>query len=724
VNCRRLQRAGALVLVAAGRLFSQASDTLAYDDSVLVRGVSARFVRSLERTGCSPLVRASGMPVANWPDALRLASVQSLDSAVGTLPAQHAGRQVDARVVLTSATHSIEMVEYESRLAGIHGFAYLGVPSNVRPDSPVAVVLHGAGTLPHQVFGLRLDGEGGNVTAGDSVEISGIGLRLLASGFVVIAPYIGITPPLGLQYPWIDDLSVAGRILQRKTGRGGPLSLILPELQAAVDFLETREFRVGARTAVIGWKEGADLALFLAAVDPRLRAAVRLDQPIARDTWRRRASGALSDAPLVQLDCSLTEVAQASMLSGRPLLYTYLTRGLEFDSRLATASRTATDSIASLYRGVGLVGSFRVAPESALAGVQETTVLWLRQVFSWTAAAEELKSPEDRTPVPAFPSNLALERRNEYAGYVGQLRSCPDVSSLLKPAEVPLRSFRDTLLAHSGVVLPIAIRSGRWISSIPLDSARGYSLALSTFEAYEGTDTILVTGFLAVPQNLRPGGAPAALAFNGDDGLRQSFGYVLPQAAPYLNSYADNLARRGYVVFEPLVPYWYPEGGTAALASRTWGRVSSWSLVLRVYRAAVDAVLSLPSVDSSRVTAYGISYGGTAAALAAATDPRINTLVYSNVAQDVNALFDKAAGGFTRTWTADLCSTMNAAFLSIAPRRFIWESGEDPAESAPQDAFIERVRARYREFGEERMFTFVRHFRGHQTIPDELPLQP
>lgn len=46
--------------------------------------------------------------------------------------------------------------------------------------------------------------------------------------------------------------------------------------------------------------------------------------------------------------------------------------------------------------------------------------------------------------------------------------------------------------------------------------------------------------------------------------------------------------------------------------------------------SSVDFLMEQPNVDTSRIAAYGLSYGGVAALYATAFDPRISELIYSN----------------------------------------------------------------------------------------------
>jgi hypothetical protein len=212
--------------------------------------------------------------------------------------------------------------------------------------------------------------------------------------------------------------------------------------------------------------------------------------------------------------------------------------------------------------------------------------------------------------------------------------------------------------------------------------------------------------------------APAVLSFNGIDNLNGLFAIEPSPSTPYAHGYADALARRRFVVMVPVLPAWVPDAFAGLSAAQTGGDSEEWAALIDEYTAALDVLVRVNGVDTSRVAAYGISFGGSAAAIMTAVDRRLKALVYSNIPLDFGTILNRPAGAFTNLWLEDACSVLDAALLAVAPRAMTWEAGEDPLmENGGMDV-IRRMRERYRAVGAEEVFTFKRHWGGHETFPD------
>ncbi len=171
------------------------------------------------------------------------------------------------------------------------------------------------------------------------------------------------------------------------------------------------------------------------------------------------------------------------------------------------------------------------------------------------------------------------------------------------------------------------------IERMTLATNDSYTLEWIRFRArFLNTDDY-IGGFLATPL----GGLtqkPAVLSFMGYEAASWSFpilGTILgePSTYPYLNSYGDYLARSGNIVFMPFITYPFDTWG-AALNVRTNRTSNIWNFLLPFYMSGVDFLYSQPNVDTNRIAAYGLSYGGLSALYTTAIDPRISTLIYSN----------------------------------------------------------------------------------------------
>jgi len=149
--------------------------------------------------------------------------------------------------------------------------AYLATPSGSAPPYPCVLLLHGIGDSKEAWFEPDSFPSGGVLTE-----------RLLASGFAVLAldaEYHGeraakndYESPIvfTLERNWIQrarDMIVHSAVESRR----------------AIDYLETRDDIDTGRTGIIGYSMGGLMTFQLAAVEPRIRAAVAAVTPILKE---------------------------------------------------------------------------------------------------------------------------------------------------------------------------------------------------------------------------------------------------------------------------------------------------------------------------------------------------------------------------------------------------------------------------------------------------------
>lgn len=682
-------------------------------DSLVRRGSELGFENEVRQLGCTPLRPALGAD-GSWHEGLRLASAVVRAQIVGTVPSKWAGEVLERYPYVDDANYRFGRVLIGSRLGEVPTFAYVMEPSRAATQRAVVILLHGSGTLPHQAFDVRLDGEGDAVTRPDSSAFIGIGLSLVQAGFTVIAPILGRVPAQRVgELPWLSE-SLWGEILREKMGKGGTESFLISEVEAFIDFAIRSKLAQDDQIFVVGWNEGAYLAALTASLDPRVRGVVRLESPLNRRDFRNYA-GLRRDASFAHAECVLGDVAQASLLGGKPLMYASASDDANEIVRYSYRSRAVDDSLKSFYAGMG-------KPENLLIEKSGLRVAPLQAVVAqWLAAKSGIVRPgAGKVPAPQltsavkFPLSSVVERVNIVGVFLGRLPSCPSVLSRVAESQNDPEATSGVIAAALGVTLGSRGANSRILSRRMLDSSRGYRLSHVVFGGAAG---LRWSALLAEPKGA--GLRPAVLSFNGIDDLDDLFAIKSPKI-PYLHGYADELAKRGFIVLVPIVPNWLPDTFAGITSARSIGRSSVWRLLLDTYLNGVSTLLTLPDVDPTRVAAYGISGGGITASLVTAIDPRIRALVYSNVPVDYRSTFDTPAGALTNLWLANACGAADASLLAIAPRQLIWEAGEDPlARSAGMD-IVARVRNRYRRLGQEELFTFTRHSAGHETFAANL----
>lgn len=707
----------ALALAGATPLAAQAGLSL---DSQEFRGAVARPY--LEYLGRAPCAVPRWRPVTTSASALA-ASVQpvrgELQRRLGPLPGRPAGRVRDAQRLFEDERFAIDLVEVDGRLPGVPVLAYVGRPKERTPGAPIAVVLHGGGTLPSQVFGWDLRGT--TAIRVTTSPLSGVGLALLAAGFTVVAPWISDEIGFWPQFPWLD-WDRAGYLLHRQTGRGNAASLILPQLGAVLDYA-LAEAGGPASVGVLGWGEGSLLAGLLAASDPRVSAVVRFDPPIDRRRYRATPAGVAMSSPFTQLDCALGDVELAALVAPRPLLHAWSIRDRHYAGMAPFRSdsvRLALERIAALAGG-----STPLAPDQTGEAAGRRAVGWLATALGRPAdsAAAPLPAPAE-PPQHQYPAAQLRFIRDGLGIFLSNQRPCRPLP--FAPSFASTAAFRDGQARLRRAVLEAArIRLPRR-DARPGIVVRDTVADLPTYtlewiyakSAFRGVD---VAGLLATPKASEVA-YPAVLSFDGNYFVSEPFGLPPAGQTNYLGAYARQLAAQGTVVFAPAVPYWFPGVADPFLMARDPSAPSAWGYLLSVYRGSLDLLLGEPGVDPDRVIAYGLSYAGWAATLTTAFDPRVRELVYSNPVQGIGNVFASVGASELPAFFMTLCSVGDAVqqYL-VAPRRFIWENGvQDPGNGFERSplATVRDVEAVYRRLGAEERFSFIRHDGGHQTRPD------
>jgi dienelactone hydrolase len=261
-------------------------------------------------------------------------------------------------------------------------------------------------------------------------------------------------------------------------------------------------------------------------------------------------------------------------------------------------------------------------------------------------------------------------------------------------------------------------------------------------------------GYLAVPTTPPPAGGkyPVVIAVNGHGG--SAWRTMNPDGTWY----GDAFARRGYVVLaldishRPLAdrqaPYMSkplysdrvdgedPAHGNGPHPSiKAAGFDSDWEEDgERVWDAmrAVDYILSLPNVDSSRVIVVGHSMGGEEAALIGALEPRISLSIPASFSPDLGVLYYHGNHPCWRWMNANIREYVDASdfFALTAPRPLIVETGQaDPTYSKFPEPFasdmevLRRTRVAYG--GEVGNVIHYMHYDQHRFhVGDVNPTQP
>jgi len=712
---------------------------------LLVYGIeldSEAFKDSLAR----PFWRAlSEMPCAspNWslqassPSALAASTaplLKRLRQAVGP-PMPSAGSILERVTVFRGPRYTVERVLITSRVPGATSFAYVvrqGITPIARKTAAI-ILLHGSGMQPVEAFGWDVNNSYHANERSKNAAFIAAALEFAEAGYTVYVPWMAdnADSPAWQELPWAT-LERNGAALRPRIKGLGPLTFLVNEVSAGVDYLSSLPDVDASKLAIVGWGEGSQIAAMSGALDQRFAAVVRLSPPIDRQALREAADGVLMLAHLTHIDCALGDREMAALIAPRPLLYAYSTK----DESVARLARFVSLKIASgireLYAALGVASNYRLQADTSWSSGDS------RRVRTWVDAALRFQprlvtdTIEVRQPT-STPSDAAWidSTRVGRQGYAARLGTCvarsprPDlgsVSAFLRSVE----PFRRGLARDLGIPTQSGVASVSVLRRTPVARRSGYSLDFVQIRS--SRTNMPISGLLAVPDGGPKKGLPAVVSADGDAGLGTPFGLFGRERVPYLNAYADALASAGTVVFVPYYPFEFPEIAAAETAARTNGGQTSFTYTVPLFSAAADFLLSLPEVDSTKIGIWGISFAGVAALYTAAIDTRFGSVVFSDPVVTADVLFGTLTSSSLVAWWPEICHTVDAvqAYL-IAPRRFVRENGLRDAngyERSPLES-VARIRNVYDSLGVGSEFILVRHSGGHETRPREVrPLLP
>ena len=200
---------------------------------------------------------------------------------------------------------------------------------------------------------------------------------------------------------------------------------------------------------------------------------------------------------------------------------------------------------------------------------------------------------------------------------------------------------------------------------------------------------VFAWGWLLLPSDLQPGEQrPVVVCQHGLEGLPEDVVTEDPQSRGYgpYQGYAAQLVRRGFIVYAPHNPY---RGGdkfrTLQRKANPLG-LSLFSFIIAQHQASLQWLASLPFVDPARIGFYGLSYGGKTAMRVPALleqyclsicSADFNDWIQKNVT--VDSAYSYLYTGEYEMPEWNLGPTFNYAEMAmlIAPRPFMVERGHD-----------------------------------------------
>lgn len=435
---------------------------------------------------------------------------------------------------------------------------------------------------------------------------------------------------------------------------------------AAVDSFESGRapFSGGVPTVVAGAGEGGLIALYAAALDPRIDAVVVSGyfqereavwrEPIYRNIWSQlpefgdaEIASLIAPRPLIIEACAVPEVsgppAPREGRGGGAAPGRIVTADVESVRREFTRAREHYDRLGSddniklvisadgtgpafsaeagqellsvlglespkRGRGVALVDS-TAAERVQQQQVDELNRFTQRLMHSSDKYRDKVWSKVDRSSVEACVASLEPYREWVYDALIGRL---PEPTIPLNPRT---RKVIDEP-THVGyeVVLDL-FRPGESERPFPQADGSGVGpVAVDKDFFAVGEDWgVIAGGILLIPRNLKPGERrPVVVCQHGLEGTPMSTITTDPSERDwnYYKGFTTELCRRGFITYAPQNPY---RGQDAfrqiQRKSNPMGR-SLFSYIIPQHQRTLEWLASLPYVDAQRIAFYGLSYGG------------------------------------------------------------------------------------------------------------------
>ena len=619
------------------------------------------------------------------PNRRRLAHILGLrDERVAPAALEWAGTTKQPALVGRGEGYEVFAVRWPA-FGDVHGEGLLLVPSRAEYAADV-VAIPDADQTPEMIAGL---------TPGVPAE-SQFARRLAESGCRVLVPVL-----VSRKIEQRRGVRLSNREFLYRPAFELGRHLIGYELQKVLSGIDLFSKHPGApaeSTGVIGWGEGGMLALYAAALDPRIEVACVSGHFGPREgIWQepidRNVFGLLQQfggAELAAMIAPRTLIVEAA--AGPQLEIPPGTGGAP--GRLVTPK--LDDVRQEIERARQLVQGLDPPPRMELFvsgegrgqfGSPPALQAFLESLAPGTKLAASRQAPQhlrnEFDPGPRHDRQMhELDRHNQWlleeSPYVREEffkrldRSSPE--KFQQTVEWYRQYFRDEVIGRFDCeLLPPGVRSRR---AYDQPKWTGYEVVMDVFP------DVIAYGILLLPKDIKPGERrPVVVCQHGLEGRPQ---HVVSGNHAAYHDFAAKLAERGLITFAPQNLYIFGDRfRTLQRKANPLGK-TLFSIIVPQHRQIVAWLASLPQVDPKRIAFYGLSYGGKTAMR---VPPLVEGYCLSICSADFNDWVWKNASTrapYSYVWTGeyeifefDLGSTFNYAEMAtlIAPRPFMVERG-------------------------------------------------
>ncbi len=624
---------------------------------------------------------------------------------------------------------------------GVRGEGLLIVPKRPRAVADV-VALPDADQTPEQLVGLA---PGIAPEAQFVRRLAESGCRVIVPALVDRADTLSAIGARGTNQPHREFLYRPAFEMGRHV-----IGYEVQKVLAAVDWFARETNSSKAPIGVVGYGEGGLLALYAAALDTRIDAALVSGYVDSRqDLWQEpiyRNVFALLDefgdaelASLVAPRALIVEACDVPAVVGPP-------QPREGRNASAAPGRLVTPGVATLQSeldraralvsGLAMTNDFQLVSSSEGAGPPGSP-LALERFLAALASGSKLAplSAPPETLRKDFDPQARLRRLfdqiNDDTQYLlreGETtraqwweradRASRNVEKWKASTQDYRRHFYDSVIGRfEQDRLPPAART-RQVYDETLYS--GHEVVLDVFP------DVFAYGMLLLPKGIKPGEKrPVVVCQHGLEG-RPTDVADPRKVNPAYNQFACRLAERGFIVFAPQNPYIFGDKfRTLQRKANPLGK-TLYSIIVPQHQQIVDWLATLEPVDPNRIGFYGLSYGGKTAMRVPALVERyclsicsadFNEWVWKNAS--TRSTYTYVTTGEYEIFEFDLGNTYNYAEMAalIAPRPFMVERGH--RDGVGPDTWVSyefaKIRLLYADLGILDRTT-IEYFDGPHTI--------
>lgn len=491
------------------------------------------------------------------------------------------------------------------------------------------VVLPDADTTPEELCGL---------VAGQKTEKS-VPLLFASMGYRVLVPMLINRQQTYSGYPDVFFTNQPHREFIYRMGFELGRHIIGYEVQkvlAAVDALEQLDKQKPQPIFVTGDGEGGLLALYSGAIDTRIegvgcsgyfnRREKLWQEPIYRNVWGlltkfgdAQLAGMIAPRHLViTADSPFPEVAgppqplkgrknsaAPGTLSAKPVKQTLLK-----EAELAKTYFEKSGSLSGLHistdpspAGVLLLVALAIGNDVGILGFPVTYDMQQLTIHR-SPSEKELEARQQQQfeeLVDYTQGLLAVSHKTRDWKWNSADRSTPEkwvasTKELKKWAEEEFIGVID---------LPMLPPNARTRKILETSEYTGYEVMLDVFE------DVIAGGILLLPTNMKPEDKrPVVVCQHGLEGTSMSCISEAPEYKRYYESFAAELARRGFITYSPQNPYRGKDKFRSIQRKSNLLKRSLFSYIIPQHRQTLRWMATLPNVDAERIAFYGLSYGG------------------------------------------------------------------------------------------------------------------